>query len=128
MSWRYFCWSPTTGIAGRPAFAGFASAVVTVAAVLAVSRADERRRIDIWRNCLGAEERPAAQVGALTSLVALFSAFMNNVGALALLMPVAIRMAQWPFAVAPADAVGVRRRRVDDADGRPISSSPLSNR
>ena len=34
------------------------------------------------------------QIAALTGLVMIFSGFMNNVGAVALLMPVAIRMAQ----------------------------------
>jgi len=34
------------------------------------------------------------QLGALCALVAVSSAFMNNVGALALLLPVAIQMAR----------------------------------
>jgi len=87
-----------TGIApADQAFAGFGHpAVVTVAAVLAVSRGLMNAGvIDSLAKLLGrVGERPAAQVGALTSLVAVFSAFMNNVGALALLMPVAIRMAR----------------------------------
>ncbi len=87
-----------TGIApADQAFAGFGHpAVVTVAAVLAVSRGLMNAGvIDSLAKLLGrVGERPTAQVGALTSLVALFSAFMNNVGALALLMPVAIRMAR----------------------------------
>ncbi len=39
-------------------------------------------------------ERPTLQVASLSGLVAAFSGFMNNVGALALLMPVGLRMAR----------------------------------
>jgi Na+/H+ antiporter NhaD/arsenite permease-like protein len=42
----------------------------------------------------GLGERPMMQIAALTALIAVCSAFMNNVGALAILMPVAISMAR----------------------------------
>jgi di/tricarboxylate transporter len=79
------------------AFLGFGHpAVVTVAAVLVVSRALLNSGVvDVitsWMARVG--ERPALQIAALTGLAALLSGFVNNVGALALLMPVAIRMAR----------------------------------
>lgn len=79
------------------AFLGFGHpAVVTVAAVLVISRALERSGfVDLmarWLDRVG--ERPIRQLTALTVLVAVCSAFINNVGALALFMPVAIRMAR----------------------------------
>ena len=84
-------------IPGDQAFAGFGHpAVITVAAVLVVSRGLRNSGVvDSLANLLfRLGKRPTVQVGALSSLVAVFSAFMNNVGALALLMPVAIRMAR----------------------------------
>ena len=79
------------------AFLGFANpAVITVAAVLVLSRglmnAGLVEMITLRLSRVG--DRPTAQVSALTGLVTLLSAFMNNVGALALLMPVSIRMAR----------------------------------
>ncbi len=79
------------------AFAGFSHpAVVTVAAVLVLSRAlGTAGVVDIMGGWLGRiGERPLVQAALLTLLVAVFSAFMNNVGALALLLPVAIRIAR----------------------------------
>lgn len=78
-------------------FLGFANpAVITVAAVLIISRGLQNagvvELITRWLTKVG--NRPTAQVSALTGLVISFSAFMNNVGALALLMPVGIRMAK----------------------------------
>jgi len=78
------------------AFAGFGHpAVVTVAAVLVVSRALEHSGlIDRIAAHLGfALAHPLAHLGALTGLGTLLSAFMNNVGALALLLPVALQTA-----------------------------------
>lgn len=78
------------------AFAGFGhAAVVAVAGVLIVSRGLRNSgAVDVIARILGwVGDRPTAQVAALTALVAVCSAFMNNVGALALLMPVAIQMA-----------------------------------
>lgn len=79
------------------AFLGFANpAVITVAAVLVISRglmnAGLIELITRWVSRVG--DRPTLQVSALTGLVTSLSAFMNNVGALALLMPVSIRMAR----------------------------------
>jgi di/tricarboxylate transporter len=78
-------------------FLGFGHpAVITVAAVLVASRGLQNAGVvDVvsrWVQRVG--NRPTAQVAALTGLVAVFSAFMNNVGALALLIPVTIRMAR----------------------------------
>jgi len=79
------------------AFSGFANpAVITVAAVLVISRgllnAGVVELITGWLTKAG--NRPTFQVSVLTGLVIAFSAFMNNVGALALLMPVGIKMAR----------------------------------
>lgn len=79
------------------AFLGFGHpAVVTVAAVLVISRGLERAGVVelVSRGMARVGGRLVLQVSALTLLVALFSAFMNNVGALALFLPVAIRMAR----------------------------------
>jgi di/tricarboxylate transporter len=79
------------------AFAGFSNpAVITVAAVLVISRALGRtgaidalagRLIDAGRSQL-------AHLAAFCVLGALLSGFMNNVGALALLLPVALSTAR----------------------------------
>ena len=84
-------------IAADRAFLGFGHpAVITVAAVLVVSRGLERsgfvEKVAGWMEGLG--PRPILHLVALTTLVAVLSAFMNNVGALALFMPVAIRVAR----------------------------------
>jgi di/tricarboxylate transporter len=84
-------------IPGEQAFAGFGHpAVITVAAVLVVSRGLRNSGVVdfLAKPLFRVSDRPTAQVSALSSLVAALSAFMNNVGALALLMPVAIRMAR----------------------------------
>lgn len=84
-------------IPGDRAFAGFGHpAVITVAAVLVVSRGLLNTGIvdAIAQRLARVGDRPAAQVGMLTAIVTVLSAFMNNVGALALMMPVAIRIAR----------------------------------
>ena len=87
-----------TGIVpGKEVFLGFGHpAVITVAAVLVVSRGLMNSglvdRITRAMNSIG--KVPTLQVLALTTFVTVCSAFMNNVGALALLMPVAIRLAR----------------------------------
>jgi di/tricarboxylate transporter len=78
-------------------FSGFGHpAVVTVAAVLVLSRGLQNSglidRILKWMSGVG--DRLTLQVAVLTGLVAVFSGFMNNVGALALFLPTAIRMAR----------------------------------
>jgi di/tricarboxylate transporter len=78
-------------------FSGFSHpAVITVVAVLVVSKAlFNAGVIDLIARQLGrVGDRPTVQVAALTGLVAVCSGFMNNVGALALLMPVATWMSR----------------------------------
>ena len=79
------------------AYLGFAHpAVVTVAAVLILSRALQSSGvIDVmgsWYSRIG--RSLTAQITSLSGLVAVLSGFMNNVGALSLLMPLAIRVAK----------------------------------
>ena len=79
------------------AFSGFAHpAVITVAAVLIISRCFlESDLIEfIFRRISKSNRSVNDQALSLTGLVALLSGFMNNVGALALLMPVSIRISR----------------------------------
>ncbi|MFW6021555.1 MAG: SLC13 family permease [Guyparkeria sp.] len=71
-------------------------AVITVAAVLILSRALLNAGvIDVLaRRLTRVGDHPVVQVVTLTGVVALSSAFINNVGALALFMPVAVWMAR----------------------------------
>jgi di/tricarboxylate transporter len=83
-------------VSAADAFTGFGHpAVVTVACVLILSRGlQETGAVDVLaRRVLPASSGPTLTIAALTGLAALLSAFMNNVGALALLMPVAIQKA-----------------------------------
>ncbi|MDH3474040.1 MAG: SLC13 family permease [Rhodospirillales bacterium] len=78
------------------AFSGFGHpAVITVAAVLILSRALQNAGIvELAARLLKPlAETQTRQVLALTAMAAVCSAFMNNVGALALLLPVALRTA-----------------------------------
>jgi di/tricarboxylate transporter len=82
---------PSTG-----AFVGFGHpAVITVACVLVLSRALQvSGAVDILvRKVMPAEAGPIFTIAALTTVGAVLSGFMNNVGALALLMPVALQVA-----------------------------------
>ncbi len=77
------------------AFSGFGHpAVITVAAVLVISRAIERSGVLNLsaRRIASIRQFPIFSVFILASLGALMSGFMNNVGALALLMPLALRL------------------------------------
>lgn len=79
------------------AFAGFGHpAVITVAAVLVLSRGFERSGVvDIISNqVLKVGENLLLQLLVLVGTVTLLSGIMNNVGALALLLPVAMRLAR----------------------------------
>lgn len=79
------------------AFSGFGHpAVVTVACVLVLSYGLQATgAVDVLaRTVLPAKAGPTFTIAALTALAALLSGFMNNVGALALLMPVAMQIAQ----------------------------------
>ncbi|MFY9941010.1 MAG: SLC13 family permease [Desulfobacterales bacterium] len=78
-------------------FLGFGHpAVVTVAAVLVLSRGLLNAGVvdSLSRSLARVGPRPMLQVATLTGIVVLCSGFMNNVGALALLMPVAIWMSR----------------------------------
>lgn len=84
-------------IPAERAFDGFGHpAVITVAAVLVISRAIQNSGLIGWlARGLGTFNRgPVLQTTAVVTLVAILSAFMNNVGALALLMPVVIQTAR----------------------------------
>ncbi len=79
------------------AFAGFGHpAVITVAAVLVVTRGlSNAGVVDILARALGQMgRRPTVLVGSLTLTTAICSAIMNNIGALALVMPVGVRLAR----------------------------------
>ena len=79
------------------AFAGFGhTAVITVAAVLIISQALKNAGVvDVVAAYLLPHTGNALiHIALLTGLVTFFSAFMNNVGALALLLPVAIATAK----------------------------------
>ena len=83
-------------VPANEAFAGFGHpAVVTVACVLVLSRGLQTSgAVDaLTRVVLPAKAGPTVSIGALVALAAVLSGFMNNVGALALLMPVAIQLA-----------------------------------
>ncbi|WP_313086347.1 SLC13 family permease [Pseudomonas sp.] len=71
-------------------------AVVTVAAVLVLSRGLLNGGVvdTLARQLTRVGTRPTVQILTLTGIVALCSGFMNNVGALALFMPVAIWMSR----------------------------------
>ena len=79
------------------AFTGFGNAaVVTVIAVLILGRALQRagvidRIADVLRN---RSRHPVKQILAISAGVAFLSAFMNNVGALALMLPVTMEAAK----------------------------------
>lgn len=105
--WSYWRYDIVAGIAlliavyggivpSEKAFDGFSHpAVITVAAVLVISRALQNTGIvDRLVRLLAPTRRTATlQVGAGSGLVLLLSAVMNNVGALALMLPVTIRNA-----------------------------------
>ncbi len=79
------------------AFSGFSHrAVITVASVLVLSNALGNTGVTyhLSQHLSRFSDRPALLVLTLTGLVAFFSAFMNDVGALALIMPVAIQVSQ----------------------------------
>lgn len=90
--------STATGLVpGQEAFLGFSHpAVVTVAGVLVLSYTLERTGIVdvIAEHALPKTQSNTIAILSVTALGAFFSAFMNNVGALALLMPIALQTAQ----------------------------------
>jgi len=79
------------------AFAGFGHpATITVAAILILSRSLTTTGATDWiaRAVRPATGATASHIGVLSSLAAAMSAFMNNVGTLGLLMPVALQSAR----------------------------------
>jgi di/tricarboxylate transporter len=83
-------------VPGAAAFAGFGHpAVITVACVLVLSRSLQNSgAVDVLaQHVMPAAAGPTLAIAALTALAAVLSAFMNNVGAMALLMPVAMQIA-----------------------------------
>ncbi|MEQ9464350.1 MAG: SLC13 family permease [Haliea sp.] len=84
-------------VAPDVAFNGFGHpAVITVACVLVLSRGLQTSgAVNVLaRHALPSRGGPVLSLGALTALGAVLSGFMNNVGAMALLMPVAVQMAK----------------------------------
>ncbi|WP_293268264.1 SLC13 family permease [Neptunomonas sp.] len=80
-------------VAAEDAFTGFSHpAVVTVAAVLVISDALRRSGVVdmIVQKILPYTENPLSHILIMTTVVTVASAFMNNVGALALMLPVAL--------------------------------------
>ncbi|MBH3340649.1 SLC13 family permease [Pseudomonas mendocina] len=80
----------------REAFTGFGHpAVITVACVLVLSHGLQRTGAvsRLAQRLLPSGAGVLLSIAALTGLGALLSAFMNNVGALALLMPIALQIA-----------------------------------
>jgi di/tricarboxylate transporter len=88
----------TTGLVpSGDAFAGFGHpAVITVACVLVLSQAlQSTGAIDaLTRKALPRHAGPMLAIASISGLAALLSGFMNNVGALALLMPVGLQIAK----------------------------------
>lgn len=83
-------------VPGSEAFSGFGHpAVITVACVLVLGYGLQLSgAMDVLAHrFLPTSAGPTLSILALIALAALLSAFMNNVGALALLMPIAIQMA-----------------------------------
>ena len=83
-------------VPAREAFSGFAhSAVITVAAVLVISRALRNAGIiDVVVRALSPlRGQEMGQLVAQSGTVGVLSAFMNNVGAMALMLPVVLRTA-----------------------------------
>jgi len=83
-------------VPGQQAFAGFGHpAVITVACVLVLSQGLEKTgAVDaLVQRVLPTDTGPTLTIGLLITVGATLSAFMNNVGAMALLMPVAVQMA-----------------------------------
>lgn len=79
------------------AFEGFGHpAVITVAAVLIISSALRNAGVvdEVASRISHLTETPILHIAALTAVVTVASAFMNNVGALALLLPIALSTAQ----------------------------------
>lgn len=102
--WRYDVVSILALLAGtltgvipvKEAFLGFGHpAVITVAAVLAISEALQNAGVVdyLYRVISKSGKSFLRQLSILCGLIAVISAFMNNVGALAILLPVTLQLA-----------------------------------
>ncbi len=83
-------------VPAETAFSGFGHpAVITVACVLVLSHGlQSTGAVDaLTQRALPSDTGPTLSIAALTGVGAVLSAFMNNVGAMALLMPVAVQVA-----------------------------------
>jgi di/tricarboxylate transporter len=98
----------TTGLVpAQDAFLGFAHpAVITVAAVLVISRGLQNAGIvDVVAKVIAPLRGHATlQIAAQCGVIAALSSFMNNVGALALMLPVALRTA-YRYGYSPAKSL-----------------------
>jgi di/tricarboxylate transporter len=87
-----------TGVVpAKKAFEGFSSSVIIIiASVLMISRAVAASGVidNAMRRLLRVLDSTTLQVGALTAAVSFLSAFVKNVGALGVFMPVAIQAAE----------------------------------
>ena len=86
----------------KAAFDGFADkAVVTVALVLLISKSLQQSGVIdlVGRQLARFAQRPMVFLALIAGLGAILSAFMNNVGALALLMPIALAAVALPARV-----------------------------
>ncbi|MEC9367063.1 MAG: SLC13 family permease, partial [Pseudomonadota bacterium] len=84
-------------VPGDKAFAGFGHpAVIIIALVLIVSRGLSNSGAIEWiaRNAVSKDRSVPAHIGIMAGVGAALSTLMNNVGALALLMPVDVQAAQ----------------------------------
>src|SRR3990167_7736830 len=80
----------------KAVYEGFSNpAVITVACIMIISQAISRSGIIDFavRKLASMPKNQTLNVGVLTTVCAILSAFMNDVGALALMMPVAIQLA-----------------------------------
>lgn len=83
-------------VPAKEAFSGFGeTAVISVAAMLIITRTLGETGATDWLSArvAGYTRTPSMHVGALSGVTALFSTVMNNVGALALTMPIAMQTA-----------------------------------
>ena len=79
------------------AFHGFSNPVIVIiASVLVVSKAISSSGLldGLMRRALRSVTSPSMQIGILTACVALLSAFVKNVGTLAIFMPIAVQVAR----------------------------------
>lgn len=84
-------------VPAKEAFTGFSDPVViTVASILIISAAVGRSGFIHWvlKLLSGFIDKPRIQIAVLVSMVIVLSAFMNNVGALAIFLPIALSFAR----------------------------------